>query len=509
MICHKRESREFLRRNFQFAFAVLFLTSAASRLCSQDDASNNLATLLAIEDNVANVIRSSSDSVVAIARIGKDDLADPTSPDFIPKEFGTGVAIDEAGLVLTCYHVLGDPKQSDYYVWISGVPFKVREVEKVESIVAADPWTDLAVLKIDAKLKPIRIAQNFKPRRGQFVISLGNPFGIARDGNASASFGIIANLFRERSLSDASEIESTVDSYSQYGTLLQTDAKLNRGTSGGPLLNLKGEMIGLSSSLVAADRFDEAAGFAIPADRTFLRTLERLKKGRSADFGFLGIATRELTLAQRQQQKKGVVVTQVVDNTPADISGLKFGDVITHIQGKQIASSNALLRELSGRFAEDEITISIERRPFPKSDVRKLELKVKLGKKKVNAPQPTIGINDFSIWRGIKVDFPTAIDDLAIHHSKIDRDGCVAVVRVEPGSPAEKAGLKINDFVSHVGSVRVANPEQFEQAVRGKNDFVVLRLTTLASEDSEKKRSKRTVTIPNSNSNSNSNSIEE
>ena len=497
MICSKKINPTLLG-TFLLSVALLSL-GTKSQLYSQET-NGDLAMLSAIEDNVSNVIESASQSVVAIARIDKDDLEDPTSPDFVPKEFGTGVAIGEAGLVLTCYHILGDPAESDYYVWISGVPFKVREVEKVNSVMAADPWTDLAVLKIDAKLKPIRFAQDFKPRRGQFVISLGNPFGIARDGNASASFGIVSNLLRERSLSSASELDNTRDTYSQYGTLLQTDAKLNRGTSGGPILNLKGEMIGLSSSLAAADRFDESAGFAIPVDQTFIRTIDRLKKGRSADFGFLGIATRELTLAQRQLQKKGVVVTQVVDNTPADVGGLKFGDIITHIQGKEIASSNALLRELSGRFAEDEITISIERRPFPKSDIRKIELKVRLGKKKVSAPQPTIGINDFSAWRGIKVDYPTAIDDLAIHHSKIDKEGCVAIVLVERGSLAEKAGLKVNDFVSHVGSIRIQSPSDFANAIRGKNGPVVLGMTSEEDGFSDGKRKKKTIEIPNSES---------
>ncbi len=451
-------------------------------LRSKEKSESSDDPLLLLQDRLAEIIEKTDLSVVAIARVGKRNPEDPTSPDFVPKEFGTGVVIGENGLILTCYHVLGDPAQNDYYVWISGTPFKVRAIEKASAVIAADPWTDLAIIKVDAKLKPIRLAPHYQPKRGQLVVSLGNPFGIAKDGNCSASIGIVSNFLRQRSVSTSSELTGQSSGrFSQYGTLLQTDAKLNRGTSGGPLINLKGEMVALTSALTAADRFDAAAGYAIPVDQTFLRTVERLKKGRSAEFGFLGIATRELTLAQRQQFKKGVVVTQVVENTPADLCGLQFGDVITHIDNKEVQSSSGLLRELSGRFAADEIEITIMRLPFPNSPPRRLELKAELGKKKIKGRQPTIGINDFSAWRGLEVDFATAVNDLASHHQLIDAAGCVAVVEVRDGSPADKAGLKPSQFISHVQQIRVSSPEQFFDVVQKSRGRVELQLTTIDS----------------------------
>ncbi|MEE2640285.1 MAG: trypsin-like peptidase domain-containing protein [Planctomycetota bacterium] len=422
-----------------------------------------------LEENVSRRIEEAEASVVAIVRVSKNTLEDPTSPDFVPRNFGTGVAISTDGLILTCYHLLGNPAENDYYVWKNGVSFRVRKAEKVEAVIGADPWTDLAVLKIDSssELRPIPMADPVIPRRGQFVISLGNPYGIAKDGQSSASFGIISNLLRQRSLQTASELGGgKSDTFSQYGTLLQTDARMHRGTSGGPLLNLQGKMIGLTTSLAAANHFDGAAGYAIPVDSTFLRTVQRLQQGKSAEFGFLGIATRELTASQRQQFGKGVVVTQVVDNTPADLCGLRFGDIITQVNQNPVQSSNALLRELSGRFAGDRIDLTIQRQAFPKSPYRKQTIKVELGKKKINSRQPTIGINDFSFWRGIKVDYATAIDNLSLHFSKIDPQGCVAIVDVRKNSPAAAAGLKKMDFISHVGGKRVKTPEQFYQAVR-------------------------------------------
>ena len=344
-------------------------------------------------------------------------------------------------------------------------------------------------MKIDSKLVPIKLPKANKPRRGQFVVSLGNPYGIAKDGQASASFGIISNLLRQRSLRSASELDgSGSDTFSQYGTLLQTDARLHRGTSGGPLVNLKGEMIGLITSLTAGNQFDSSAGFAIPVDQTFLRTVNKLREGLSAEFGFLGIATRELTLAQRQQFQKGVFVTQVVENTPAEIYGLKFGDVITHVNDQEIASSTAMLRELSGRFADDKISIRIQRKPFPNSAYKKLDIVVQLGKKKIRSPQPPIGINDFSKWRGIRADYSTALENLSTHSSRIDPKGCVVIVSIDMDSPAYEAGLRENDFLSHVNGKRVANPKEFYKLVQESEGIVELTRSNGKSKPGDKIR---------------------
>lgn len=104
-----------------------------------------------------------------------------------------------------------------------------------------------------------------------------------------------------------------------------------------------------------------------------------------------------------------------------------------------------------------------------------------LGKKKIKGRQPTIGINDFSAWRGLEVDFATAVNDLASHHQLIDAAGCVAVVEVRDGSPADKAGLKPSQFISHVQQIRVSSPEQFFDVVQKSRGRVELQLTTIDS----------------------------
>ena len=134
-------------------------------------------------------------------RTGSPRRSCPAEPGGVdetaPNEYATGVVIDPQGYILTNYHVLGDPAQNDYQVWVNRRPFKALGVQKVENVTAGDPWTDLAVLKIEAAdLEPIAFGDTKDLRKGQIVIALGNPYGMAKDGQVSASWGIISNLGR-------------------------------------------------------------------------------------------------------------------------------------------------------------------------------------------------------------------------------------------------------------------------------------------------------------------------
>ncbi|MFB3107205.1 MAG: S1C family serine protease, partial [Pseudomonadales bacterium] len=154
-------------------------------------------------------------------------------------EYATGVVVDRNGLILTNYHTLGDALRNDYVVWVSGKAYSNVGVK------AADPWSDLAVLEIDAKdLKPIVLGDATELKKGRIVIALGNPHAIARDGHASATWGIVSNLRRkvdgplEGGEGPNSVALSDRETRYHYGALIQTDARLARGSSGGPLLDL-------------------------------------------------------------------------------------------------------------------------------------------------------------------------------------------------------------------------------------------------------------------------------
>ncbi|HTN77666.1 MAG TPA: trypsin-like peptidase domain-containing protein, partial [Pirellulaceae bacterium] len=457
----------------------------------------------AIQKAVIEVVAKTQASVVAVARIRKDALfnadierfderpgifpgpralaaSDPSSPDFVPQEYGTGVVIDRAGLILTTYHVLADLNKNDYYVWTNKRPFAAM-------VIAADPWLDLAVLKIDAKdLTPIKFGDAKGIQKGQFVIALGNPLAIARDGEVSSAWGLIANVNRVPPVVNQRP-KSPVwrETLHHYGNLLQTDARLERGTSGGALVNLQGEMIGLTTALTPQVDVETSAGFAIPVDQAFKDAIEKLKIGRKVEYGFLGVAPEHLSVEERQRGRHGAKVFQVVARTPAADLGLfeesrgdDTFDIITHVNGQEVSDATNLIMHLSKLPAFSEVALTISRTPRDDpARARVLQKKVKLAKKHMDTLRPVFASVADPVWRGLLVEHPTATPNFRDRLPFMDTAGCVAVLDVERGSPAWKAGLRTGMFIAQVGESRVATPDAFHEAVAKSGGAVKLRLT--------------------------------
>ncbi len=440
----------------------------------------------AMEKVLVDVIAKAEKSVVAIARVRKEQSGEtfqmefkpdpfgrkptplappqPTDPDFIPNEYGTGVVVDRAGLILTAYHVLGE--DSDYYVTTS-----VRKIYKA-TIKGADPRSDLAVLSIEAvDLTPITLGNATELKKGQIVISLGNPYAIARDGQASAAWGIVANLGRKAPTMPSESDPSGRPTLHHYGTLIQTDAKLNLGVSGGPLLNLKGEMVGLSVTLAAAPGYEAAAGYAIPVDPTFRRAVEMLKQGREVEYGFLGIQPMNLRPQEILAGMHGMRVGQIVSGTPAARYGLKPGDIVTAVDDAPLHDADGLVLNV-GRMPVDAVArLSVLRDGNPRTIEVSLSKYAVRGKKIVTAPE--------SAWRGMRVDYPTAVEDDAgrFRGGTSFVDDAVIVVEVAENSPAWEAGLRRGMFVTHVDGSPVRTPKEFAAAVARNRRSVQLRLS--------------------------------
>jgi serine protease Do len=472
---------------------------------AQDRQPPGLEAAAALEQVVVDAIAKAEQSVVAIARVRRDaaaapardeddrpalprlpEVTDPTDPSFVPSEFGTGVVIDAKGLIVTNYHVLGDVKSADYYVWLSRKPYPAK-------VKAADPWLDLAVLQIEAEnLRPMPLGNARLLKKGQFVITLGNPYAIARDGEPSASWGLVSNLSRQaaspRTGTRASEGRETLH---HWGTLIQTDARLDFGTSGGALVNLKGEMVGLTTSLAALAGYEKSGGFAYPVDDDFRRALDTLKTGRLPEYGFLGVAPRALAQSERHAGRHGALVEDLVQATPADRAGLKPGDLITHVDHEPVWDDLHLIRQLSGKPAESQVSLTIERGGAAGRPGRKSDVKVTLSKKRLESARPAYAEIPDPSWRGMQVEYATAAPLFREHSRDLDSDGCVGVIAVEPDSLAWKAGLRPGDFVSHVGNERVATPGQFYAAAEAIAGEVKLKLTAV-----EEKMALRTVSAP-------------
>lgn len=488
-----------MRRSLALVMLAGTLLLSQRALRAQDSAPAD--AIAALEKTVVETVSKVEGSVVALARVrtdGRDQgaeffdveggrfgipdsrsLSEPTSPDFTPQEYATGVVIDAGGLIVTTYHVLGDVTKNEYYAWSQRKPYKA-------TVLAADPWLDIAVLKVEgAKLEPIKFGDAKILKKGQFVIALGNPFALAKDGEMSAKWGLVSNL--ERAAPPAKprlRNPAGREMLHHYGSLIETDAILPRGTSGGALVNLAGEMVGLTTTYSARNDVEAPGGLVIPVDQAFKDALEKLKTGRKAEFGFLGVRTRQLGEQDLVPAKKGAIVDGVVPGTPAaeiDLEpymGPSDYDLITHVDGHPVTDANHLIMLLSRMPAEKKVRLTIERldsdhpgRP------RVLQKQVTLSKKYMDTLRPIYATVVDPTWRGLTIDYATATPSFTEKPSYLDPDGCLGVLEVERNSPAWKAGLRPGMFLSHVGDSRVTTPAQFHAAIDGKMAAVKLRMT--------------------------------
>jgi len=438
----------------------------------------------AIQRALVDVIAGAEKSVVSIARVRVERPGEtfnfearpdpfggraipaaspePTDPDFIPNEYGTGVVVGR-GLILTAYHVLGE--QSEYYVTTHQ-----RKVYRAW-IKGADPRSDLAVLGIEAvDLPPIRFGDAAGVKKGQIVVVLGNPYAIARDGQASAGWGIVANLARKAPPVPDESDSSGKTTLHHFGTLIQTDAKLNFGTSGGPLLNLRGEMIGLCVAWAAVAGYESAAGYAMPCDQTFRRVVETLKLGREVEYGFLGIQPGNLRPQELLAGGQGIRVERVVPGTPAARSGLKENDIVTAVNGRPIYESDGLVLEVGKLPIEAVARLAVLRNSRPRTlNVTLAKYPVR-GRKIVTTPSPG--------WRGMRVDYPTAFVDTdpQAESGLAFFDRGVIVIGIEQGTAAWQAGLRRGMLVTHVGRAAVRTPRQFRLQTARSSGPVQLRM---------------------------------
>ena len=426
-----------------------------------------------MEKVVVDAIARSESSVVAIGLFRVGGIADgdgfgrSDGPrlDSIPDAYGTGVVLDRRGLILTNYHVLRE--ESRAYVRIGGQPFWCTVRVK-----AADPLSDLAVLEIidppPAKLplRPIVLGDGMHLKRGQIVIALGNPYAIARDGQASAAWGIVSNLGRRAPPTGEDRTPDQRPTMHHFGTLIQTDAKLNMGTSGGPLLNLKGEMIGLTTAMAALAGYEKSAGFAIAVDDTFRRVVTTLMDGREVEYGFLGVAPADMSHIELSEGERGVRINTVVEGTPA-FDVLRPQDIVTHVAGEPITTSSQLMLSIGKRAAGEKIRLGVVRQGRPLEVTATLTKNNVPGRKIVTTPRPA--------WRGLRVEYPSALRSLA--EPEPIPAGCVIVTEVEPGSPAAVGGLHPGMRISHVEGQGVDTPEKFLAAVGPLAGGVRLRVS--------------------------------
>ena len=243
-------------------------------------------------------------------------------------------------------------------------------------------------------------------------------------------------------------------------------------------MNLDGEMVGLTTSLAAVEGFEQAAGYAIPVNDAFLKTVATLKEGRQPTFGFLGVQPDHLSAAQRRSGQFGARVLRVVPGTPADWAGIKQDDIITHVNGVKVVDKNILFRELSKVPAETTVQLTMERRDPLRSRRHPTTVAVTLSKKYISSDRRPYAQVPDPTWRGIRVEYPSALPPEYNIQATVtgNRHGYVAVLDVERDSSGWKAGLRRGQFISHVGNKVVTSPREFFAAVDSRTGDVRLHL---------------------------------
>ena len=249
---------------------------------------------------------------------------------------GSGFIIDTKGTVVTNNHVISGA--DDILVRVGDKEYKAK-------VIGADPYMDIAVLKMETKdqFKPVSFGDSDKARVGDWAVAIGNPFGLG----GTVTAGIISARNRDINLT-------------RYDDFIQTDASINQGNSGGPLFNLKGEVIGINTAIIAPGQSGSIGiGFAIPANAAS-NVIDQLIKFGETKRGWLGVRIQEVTkeIAEVEKLKKpqGALVASVGENSPADKAGIKAGDIILNFDGKKIDT----MRTLPKVVASTEVGKSVE-----------------------------------------------------------------------------------------------------------------------------------------------------
>jgi serine protease Do len=378
----------------------------------------------------------------------------------VPESYGSGVVIDPKGLILTNNHVINGATKI-FLRFPSGKGCYA-------DIHAADPRSDLAVLRViedrSAKLLPlpaIKIGDASAMEKGDEVMSIAYPFAVGfRDGSPSASWGIVSNV-RRRGSRAVNETDLNKRTLDHVGTLLQVDARLNNGCSGGALLDLNGELIGLTTAQAAISGSETPGGFALPLNAPMKRIVEQLRQGKEIEYGFLGVS------GNQGPSLAGVTIIGVTPNSPAHHAGLQPGDRILKINDELVYELDDLFLHIGVALAGSEVKIEYQHGGFGPN----LHTKARLAKFYVAGKM--IASNRPPAPRGLRVDYASI---LAQRYRGLRVPSGVVVREVLPGSPADTARLQPDKVITQVNHRDIQTPADFYREMEANTGPVVLTI---------------------------------
>jgi S1-C subfamily serine protease len=379
-------------------------------------------------------------------RFRADRALDLSNPDTVPESFGSGLVISRTGLVLTCAHVVRNATK--VYVRLPNGKGSWADIQ------ALDSRSDLAVLRLldpPDGMREVRFGDGGNLRRGQFVVGLANPYAAGyRDGVPSASWGIISNV-RRRAPGVTSETDRALQSFHRYGTLIQTDVRLNPGCSGGALVNLDGEVVGVTTALGALTGLDSPGGFAVPVDRRMRQIIEVLSRGEEVEYGFLGVRMNPDDRARR-----GAVILDVLKGGPAERAGLQSNDVVVAINDNPVRNNDDLFLQIGSLTVGSEVFLSVRRgaEVIRKGPVSLTKLYVSI---------PSLASRRPPAPFGLRVDYMSVLSQRSFN--ALPDDG-VVIREIVPKSIAEgQSLLQLDRVITRVNGKPVTSPSEFYRAM--------------------------------------------
>jgi serine protease Do len=479
MIVHQKTRRKGLVRNLVIVTVfVLFISSGL--VYAQDEASIN--ALRQMGKAFTSIAEKASPAVVGIkadkvytqqySNMPYWFFEDPFNDDFFDRFFGrprqrqqqprerkyvqpiqgSGFIISDDGYILTNNHMVGDAEN---------VRVQLNDEREFKAkVIGADPESDVALVKIDAKDLPyLKLADSDKLEVGEWVVAIGSPFGLSH----TVTAGIVSAKGR-------SGVGITT-----YEDFIQTDAAINPGNSGGPLLNLDGKVVGINTAIVSATGGNLGIGLAIPVNMAKTIYEQLIAEGKVVR-GYVGVSLQDLTpeLAQtfgiEDKVQKGAIVTKVVVDSPADKAGLKFEDVIIEFQGKAVEDSRDLMNRVAILAPGTKVELVVLR------DGKKETITVELGERP-NTEEMTTDQTPATIY-DLGLEVRDLTDEMAGRLGYKDIEG-VVVVDVRRGSEADQKGIETGMVIMKVGRVDVKNTKEFYSEIKKykKGDTVVLLVT--------------------------------
>jgi serine protease Do len=417
--------------------------------------------LSGLQDKFQSVSRRVGPAVVSIfaaetasdieAAVRADDMNPQRLESLLDKTtrtIGTGFVVDSDGFIVTNEHVIEDSQQ----FWVTTDDRKVFPA----IVVGADPRSDLAVLKIPASHLPtVRFAS--RPcQRGQWAVTLGNPYGLAADGQMALSVGVVSAT--DRALPKLASKEDRL-----YSDLIQTTAQINPGNSGGPLLDVNGQVIGIDTAVILPQKQTNGIGFAISITPQLLDEIRQLEQGREVVYGYVGVTVSAPTPRQWRDANLdsdiGVYVESVEPGSPAaGVNGLKVADVIVEVNGETVTDTNRFVRLVGAAPVGRTTTIVVARNGK--------SMAIDLAPVKRPVLYVVSNRNQRMYWRGMALGPVPTNWPMAAKNDK-PMSG-VLVVGIQDDSPLKKRGVSAGTIITAIAGQPVRSLFDFQKIL---NDF--------------------------------------